>query len=117
MAPTSWRPLEQARGTSRVSPSCASYFPPPSQPSGSRGTRRPFQRCELPARPRSCTAPCLERLYIQVRATDEESWCVFTDPQLWLLFWLTFVINLVGSLAYSVRIAGVRTLRIAVSLS
>ena len=39
------------------------------------------------------------------------------DPQLWLLFWLTFVINLVGSLAYSVRIAGVRTLRIAVSLS
>jgi hypothetical protein len=33
------------------------------------------------------------------------------------LFGLTFVINLVGSLAYSVRIAGVRTLRIAVSLS
>lgn len=39
------------------------------------------------------------------------------DAQLWLLFWLTFVINLVGSLAYSVRIAGVRTSRIAVSLS
>jgi hypothetical protein len=39
------------------------------------------------------------------------------DPQLLLLIVLTFVINLVGSLAYSVRIAGVRTLRIAVSLS
>ena len=39
------------------------------------------------------------------------------DPQLLLLFALTFVINLVGSLAYSVRIAGLRTLRIAVSLS
>jgi hypothetical protein len=39
------------------------------------------------------------------------------DSQLGLLFGLTFVINLVGSLAYSVRIAGVRTLRIAVSLS
>jgi hypothetical protein len=39
------------------------------------------------------------------------------DRQLALLFALTFVINLVGSLAYSVRIAGVRTLRIAVSLS
>ncbi len=39
------------------------------------------------------------------------------DGQLALLFALTFVINLVGSLAYSVRIAGVRTLRIAVSLS
>ena len=39
------------------------------------------------------------------------------DAQLALLFALTFVINLVGSLAYSVRIAGVRTLRIAVSLS
>ena len=39
------------------------------------------------------------------------------DGQLALLFALTFVINLVGSLAYSVRIAGVRTLRIAISLS
>ena len=39
------------------------------------------------------------------------------DGQLALLFGLTFLINLVGSLAYSVRIAGVRTLRIAVSLS
>jgi hypothetical protein len=39
------------------------------------------------------------------------------DTQLALLFVLTFVINLVGTLAYSVRIAGVRTLRIAVSLS
>jgi hypothetical protein len=39
------------------------------------------------------------------------------DGQLALLFGLTFLINLIGSLAYSVRIAGVRTLRIAVSLS
>jgi hypothetical protein len=39
------------------------------------------------------------------------------DAQLWLLFVLTFVINLVATLAYSVRIAGVRTTRIAVSLS
>jgi hypothetical protein len=39
------------------------------------------------------------------------------DLQLVVLFGLTFVINLIGSLAYSVRIAGVRTLRIAVSLS
>lgn len=39
------------------------------------------------------------------------------DAQLALLFALTFVINLVGSLAYSVRIAGVRTGRIALSFS
>jgi hypothetical protein len=39
------------------------------------------------------------------------------DGQILLLVGLTFVINLIGSLAYSVRIAGVRTLRIAVSLS
>lgn len=39
------------------------------------------------------------------------------DAQLALLFALTFIINMIGSLAYSVRIAGVRTLRIAVSLS
>lgn len=39
------------------------------------------------------------------------------DPQLLILFALTFIINLVGSLAYSVRIAGVRTMRIAVSFS
>jgi hypothetical protein len=39
------------------------------------------------------------------------------DPQLLILFGLTFIINLVGSLAYSVRIAGVRTMRIAVSFS
>jgi hypothetical protein len=39
------------------------------------------------------------------------------DAQLLLLIGLTFVINVVASLAYSVRIAGVRTLRIAVSLS
>ena len=39
------------------------------------------------------------------------------DAQLLLLFALTFVINLVGSLAYSVRIAGVRTRRIALSFS
>lgn len=39
------------------------------------------------------------------------------DLQLLLLLGLTFLIHLIGSLAYSVRIAGVRTLRIAVSLS
>jgi hypothetical protein len=39
------------------------------------------------------------------------------DRQLTLLFALTFIINLVGSLAYSVRIAGVRTGRIALSFS
>ena len=39
------------------------------------------------------------------------------DTQLGVLFGLTFVINLIGSLAYSVRIAGVRTGRIALSFS
>jgi len=39
------------------------------------------------------------------------------DAQLAVLFGLTFVINLIGSLAYSVRIAGVRTGRIALSFS
>src|SRR4051812_34556200 len=39
------------------------------------------------------------------------------DRQLALLFGLTFLINLIGSLAYSVRIAGVRTRRIALSFS
>jgi hypothetical protein len=52
-----------------------------------------------------------------VGRTDERGRRVLNDPQLWLLFGLTFVINLIGTLAYSVRIAGVRTLRIAVSLS
>jgi hypothetical protein len=39
------------------------------------------------------------------------------DAQLAVLIALTFVINLIGSLAYSVRIAGVRTRRIALSFS
>ena len=39
------------------------------------------------------------------------------DPQLLLICCLTFVIHLIGTLAYSVRIAGVRTSRIAVSLA
>ena len=39
------------------------------------------------------------------------------DRQLTILFALTFLINLIGSLAYSVRIAGVRTGRIALSFS
>ncbi len=39
------------------------------------------------------------------------------DIQLLLLCFLTFVINLIGTLAYSVRIAGVRTKRVAVSLA
>jgi hypothetical protein len=39
------------------------------------------------------------------------------DKQLLLICFLTFVIHLIGTLAYSVRIAGVRTKRIAVSLA
>jgi hypothetical protein len=39
------------------------------------------------------------------------------DKQLFFLCFLTFVIHLVGTLAYSVRIAGVRTRRIAVSFA
>lgn len=39
------------------------------------------------------------------------------DKQLFLICFLTFLIHLVGTLAYSVRIAGVRTRRIAVSLA
>jgi hypothetical protein len=39
------------------------------------------------------------------------------DRQLLFLCFLTFVIHVIGTLAYSVRIAGVRTRRIAVSLA
>ena len=39
------------------------------------------------------------------------------DKQLFLICFLTFVIHLIGTLAYSVRIAGVRTRRIAVSFA
>lgn len=39
------------------------------------------------------------------------------DSQLLLICFLTFVIHLIGTLAYSVRIAGVRTRRIAVSFA
>ena len=39
------------------------------------------------------------------------------DKQLVFICFLTFVIHLIGTLAYSVRIAGVRTKRIAVSLA
>src|SRR5215467_9041654 len=39
------------------------------------------------------------------------------DKGLLLIFVLTFVIHLIGTLAYSVRIAGTRTRRIAISLS
>ena len=39
------------------------------------------------------------------------------DTQLLLICFLTFVIHIIGTLAYSVRIAGVRTRRIAVSLA
>jgi hypothetical protein len=42
---------------------------------------------------------------------------VLPDGQLLVLLALTFVINLVQTLAYSVRIAGVRTGRIAISIS
>jgi len=43
--------------------------------------------------------------------------CRYVDTQLLFICFLTFVIHLVGTLAYSVRIAGVRTRRIAVSLA
>lgn len=39
------------------------------------------------------------------------------DMQLLIIFLLTFVIHLIGTLAYSVRIAGTRTGRIAISFS
>ena len=39
------------------------------------------------------------------------------DRQLLVICFLTFVIHLIGTLAYAVRIAGVRTRRIAVSFS
>src|SRR4051794_24227841 len=39
------------------------------------------------------------------------------DKGLTLIFVLTFVIHLIGTLAYSVRIAGTRTRRVAISLS
>ena len=39
------------------------------------------------------------------------------DKQLLFICFLTFVIHVIGTLAYSVRIAGVRTRRIAVSLA
>src|SRR2546426_4473710 len=39
------------------------------------------------------------------------------DTQLFIIFALTFIIHLIGTLAYSVRIAGVRTRRIAVSFA
>lgn len=39
------------------------------------------------------------------------------DRQLLFICFLTFVIHLIGTLAYSVRIVGIRTRRIAVSLA
>ena len=39
------------------------------------------------------------------------------DIQLAILLLLTFLIHLIGTLAYAVRIAGVRTRRIAVSFA
>ena len=39
------------------------------------------------------------------------------DKQLFLICALTFIIHIIGTLAYSVRIAGIRTRRIAVSLA
>lgn len=42
---------------------------------------------------------------------------VVMDKQLLLICALTFIIHLIGTLAYSVRIAGIRTRRIAVSLA
>jgi hypothetical protein len=39
------------------------------------------------------------------------------DIQLLVLCSLTFVIHLIGTLAYAVRIAGVRTRRIAISFA
>ena len=42
---------------------------------------------------------------------------VVMDKQLLLICALTFIIHIIGTLAYSVRIAGIRTRRIAVSLA
>ena len=42
---------------------------------------------------------------------------VVMDKQLLLICVLTFIIHIIGTLAYSVRIAGIRTRRIAVSLA
>ena len=42
---------------------------------------------------------------------------IAVDAQLFLLCVLTFVIHLIGALAYAVRIAGVRTRRIAMSFA
>jgi Protein of unknown function (DUF2837). len=39
------------------------------------------------------------------------------DSQLWIICGLTFVIHMIATLAYAVRIAGVRTRRIALSFS
>ena len=39
------------------------------------------------------------------------------DNQLFIIFALTFIIHLIGTLAYSVRIAGIRTRRIAMSFA
>ena len=39
------------------------------------------------------------------------------DAELLLIFGLTFLIHLIGTLAYSARIAGTRTGRIAVSFA
>ena len=50
-------------------------------------------------------------------AARTHSEALLVDVQLGLILALTFVIHLVDTLAYSVRIAGVRTRRLAVSLS
>lgn len=61
--------------------------------------------------------------------TNEKAWCVFADPaygcpvdpsldlQLFVIVALTFVIHLIGTLAYAFRIAGVRTGHIAIAFS
>lgn len=52
-----------------------------------------------------------------MNATNEFIGIRDLDTQLLLICFLTFVIHLIGTLAYSVRIAGIRTKRIAVSLA
>ncbi len=48
---------------------------------------------------------------------NSNNWGANLDSQLLFLCFLSFVIHLIGTLAFSVRIAGVRTRRIAVSLA
>jgi hypothetical protein len=39
------------------------------------------------------------------------------SAQVWLVFFFTFIIHLIGALSYALRIAGARTRKIAVSFA